>query len=809
MTRYICVHGHFYQPPRENAWLEEIEVQDSAYPYHDWNERINAECYAANASSRILNDKGNIVDIVNNYSRISFNFGPTLLDWMEQHSPSVYQKILSADEKSREIFGGHGSALAQAYNHMIMPLACDRDKITQILWGIADFKHRFGRDPEGMWLPETAVDTVTLDFMAEQGIKFTILSPFQAHQVKKRDAEEWEDVSGGRIDPTRAYAVSLPSGRPFSLFFYNSDISHEVAFEGVLNKGEIFAERLASGFSNEREDAQMLHIATDGESYGHHHRHGDMALAYALHTIKSRDLAKLTNYGEYLEKHPPEQEVEIFENSSWSCSHGVERWKNDCGCSTGGHSDWNQAWRKPLREALDRLRDTAAPLYEEQFGQLLKDPWQARNDYIHVVLNRTPEIIERFLNHHAAKELNEADQRRSLQLLELQRNAMLMYTSCGWFFDDISGIETVQIIQYAARVIQLAKDVFEKELESDFLELLEKAKSNVSEHQNGRRIYERLVKPAKVDLETVCAHYAISSLFSEGPQSEQIYCYQVEPEAFHRAEVGNAKLAVGLTTVRSVITLDFSRFCFGVLHWGDHNISGCARQCTGEDLKEEDIETLLDTFDRAAFPETLQLMEKLISETGYSLQTLFRDQRRRIIEEILGVTLENALGVYRQIYETNVPLLRFLKEAGLPAPEPLREAARYVSNVDLEQLIEKEDMDPGEIHQAILDAELSNVALDAPTLEMTMRRRLEKSVKNFYESPEDMELLRQMDLLMTILVHFPFEINLRSVQNYIYDLLIHHYPEVKQKAETDENAGEWVALFESLCGKLTLEVGNQ
>ena len=370
--QYLCVHGHFYQPPRENPSLESVEFQDSAYPYHDWNERVTAECYAPNAAARILDGENRIVKITNNYSKISFNFGPTLLSWLQERFPRVYQSILEGDRESATRHAGHGSALAQAYNHMIMPLANRCDKVTQVKWGIRDFQHRFGRDPEGMWLPETAVDLQTLDILAEAGIKFTILAPRQASRVRRIGGRSWKDVSGDRIDPTRAYQVRLPSKRKMALFFYDGAIARAVAFEGLLGNGEQFATRLLSGLSQQRDWQQLMHIATDGESYGHHHRFGEMALAYALDYIEEKQLAKLTNYGEYLENNPPAHEVEIFENSSWSCVHGVERWKNNCGCNSGGHADWNQEWRGPLRQALDWLRDTLAPKYEEKARTFLK-----------------------------------------------------------------------------------------------------------------------------------------------------------------------------------------------------------------------------------------------------------------------------------------------------------------------------------------------------------------------------------------------------------------------------------------------------
>ena len=468
MERYICIHGHFYQPPRENAWLEAVELQDAAYPFHDWNERITAECYAANAASRILDSKGYITKIVNNYAKISFDFGPTLLVWMERNAPEVYKAILEADQESQRKFSGHGSAMAQAYNHIIMPLANRRDKYTQVLWGIRDFEHRFGRKPEGMWLPETAVDMETLDIMAELGIQFTILAPHQARRVRNIGSDTWNDVSGGKIDPTMAYELNLPSGRKLNIFFYNEPVARAVAFEGLLSSGDNFARRLSDAFSEERTWPQLVHIATDGETYGHHHRFGDMALAYALNYIEANQIAQITNYGEYLEKHPPTQEVEIIENTSWSCSHGVERWRSDCGCNTGQHPGWNQAWRAPLRQAMDWLRDSIAPKYEKKASQFLKDPWAARNDYIKVILDRSPENIEQFLSQHASRQLNEAERITALKLLELQRHAMLMYTSDAWFFDDIFEIETVQVMQYAGRVVQLAEELFGDRVEPHF-----------------------------------------------------------------------------------------------------------------------------------------------------------------------------------------------------------------------------------------------------------------------------------------------------------------------------------------------------
>jgi len=578
MERYVCVHAHFYQPPRENAWLEAVESQDSAYPYHDWNERVTAECYAPNSASRILDGDSRILQIVNNYSKISFNFGPTLLSWMEQKSPSVYEAILTADRESQQLFSGHGSAVAQAYNHMILPLATRQDKYTQILWGIRDFEKRFGRHPEGMWLPETAVDLQTLEVLVELGIKFTMLSPYQAGRVRPLGGRVWRKVDGGRIDPSMAYAVRVGSGKSINVFFYDGPISRAIAFEDLLADGRRFSERLLGAFSDARTWPQLVHIATDGETYGHHRAYGDMALAFALHHIETSQLAKLTNYGEYLEKHPPTMEAKIIGNTSWSCAHGIERWRSDCSCNSGGHGDWNQQWRAPLRQAFDWLRDTVAPRYETEAKKLFENPWQTRDAYVDVVLDRALENVVRFMTAQAKRELSPAETVTGLKLLELQRYLMLMYTSCGWFFDEVSGIETVQVIQYAGRALQLAGQLFAEDMATPFLDLLAQARSNIAEQGDGRSIYERYVQPAMVDLQKVGAHYAVSSVFEEYGDNIRIYCYDVARMEYRTSRQGKLRVVLGQASVTSEITRESDQLTFGVLHLADHSVIGGVRQ---------------------------------------------------------------------------------------------------------------------------------------------------------------------------------------------------------------------------------------
>lgn len=476
MNRYVTVHGHFYQPPRENPWTGEVDQEVTARPFHDWNERITAECYAPNAP---------------NYSRMSFNFGPTLLAWLEANAVEAYRAILEADRASRERFSGHGSAIAQAYNHAILPLANRRDKITQVVWGIRDFEHRFGRRPEGMWLPETAVDDATLEALAAEGIAFTILAPSQAAAVRE-PASRWMDIQGGGIDPREAYRVPLPSGRTISVFFYDGGLSHGIAFGEIARGGEDFARALLSRFDS-RSGPQLVHVATDGETYGHHFRGGERTLGEALERVEDSGYARLTNYGEFLERFPPRLEAQVVPNSSWSCAHGVGRWSDDCGCSAGAAV--SHPWRRPLREALDWLRDTLAPLYSAAASALFTDPWAARNDSILLILDPSPGNVDRFFERNSVNALSEDERTTALGLLEIQRNALLMYTSCGWFFDDPAGLETRQVLRYAARAVELAEEHLGGSIEPLFLRLLERVRSGSGDRVDASEIYRTLRSP--------------------------------------------------------------------------------------------------------------------------------------------------------------------------------------------------------------------------------------------------------------------------------------------------------------------------
>jgi alpha-amylase/alpha-mannosidase (GH57 family) len=795
-NRYLCIHGHFYQPPRENPWLEAIEMQDSAAPYHDWNERVTAECYAPNRAARILDSANRIAKIVNNYAGISFDYGPTLLSWMEQKSPETYRAILEADRVSAQRFSGHGSAMAQCYNHMIMPLANSRDKLTQVRWGIQDFRHRFGRDPVGMWLPETAVDLETLDILAQHGIQFTVLAPSQAKSVDDKD------VSGERIDPSRAYRQELPSGRHISLFFYDGPVSKAVAFERLLDNGEHFAGRLLDALSDRRDWPQLAHIATDGETYGHHHSFGDMALAFALERIESSGKAKVTNYAEFLTHHPPEHEVEILENTAWSCVHGVGRWNSNCGCNSGAHGDWNQKWRAPLRRALDWLRDEVAPSWEKLTARYVRDPWAARNDYIRLVLDRSPENYERFIaEHFRRKNPAHANQVKVWKLLEMQRHAMLMYTSCGWFFDELSGIETVQVLQYAGRVVQLAQELFGDGLEARFVERLALAKSNLPEYGDGASIYAKFVQPAVLDLRKLGAHYAISSLFESYPSIARIYSYSVESKDYRLKRSGTTRLAIGKARLTSEITRETETLMFGVLHSGDHDLWGGVGLFRNQSAYRELAKSARAAFAHSDWAETVRRIEEGFLGRTYSLKSLLRDQQRKVLVEIIARRVEHSTSVCREAYEDQAPLLRFLSECGIPIPREMKATAEVALNDLLRRALAAPELDLVQIQSLLEEARIAGIAFDQSGLEIVLRGNVQAASQLYFEEPRDLARLDRFNHLVAAARSLPLPLVLWSVQNRCYQVLQEVYAEMREKDEL-----EWIQRFQELAGLLSLRV---
>jgi alpha-amylase/alpha-mannosidase (GH57 family) len=733
--RFVAIHGHFYQPPRENPWLEAVEIQDSAAPYHDWNERVTAECYAPNTAARRVAQDNRILDIVNNFEKISFNVGPTLLAWLERHTPDAYHDILQADGRSGKARGGHGNAIAQAYNHMILPLASRRDKITQVRWGQTDFRERFGREPEGMWLPETAVDNESLEILAEAGIRFTILAPHQAGRIREIGTEPWKEVNDC-IDPSRPYLWRGPGGRTLTLFFYDGPISRAIAFENALDRGENLVARLTAGFAAHREGAQLVHCATDGESYGHHKKFGDMALAAAITQIEVGGFATLTNYGAFLAEHPPTFEVQIRERTSWSCPHGIERWRSDCGCKT--RADWQQRWRGPLREALDWLRDQVDAFYEARASAFLKDPWEARDAYIECILDRSPEELATWLARHRRTLLDAVAQVETRRLLEMQRNRLLMYTSCGWFFDEISALEPTQILKYAAMVLRYMRDLGGGQLEGEFIRRLEAAPSNVAALADGGQVYRTLISPAVVDLRRVVAHYAISGLFEEYPNDAPIYAWRVQ----RLDDAGDAydatRLRIGHVRVASEVTGETGDLQYAVLHFGGHDFS-CGIQ-PYEDAQSYDTlkSDLLRRYAQRSVADMVRGLDEYFRQDLFSLTHLFLEQRRRVLAGVIQAMLDRHEQTYHRVWEESRRVVRYLREADAPIPEVLRITAKHVLEEELAaELSHAADAHalPERVFEVAEEARSLGLELDPTAARSIMRRALRRALDKLTERP--------------------------------------------------------------------------
>jgi hypothetical protein len=523
-VRHVCIHGHFYQPPRENPWLEELLREPSAAPFHDWNARITDECYRQNARAPLLDDHGRVVDVVNNYEHMSFNIGPTLLRWLERHARDAYDAILEADRASFVRTRGHGNAIAQAYNHMILPLANARDRRTQVLWGIRDFEHRFGRKPEGMWLAETAVDVDTLATLAEHGIAFTILSPYQAKRFRMLDGSGWQDCANGRIPTGRAYVHQRHGGRPIHVFCYDGDLARGIAFQHVLASGGNLVHAIRSAAHHMVDDG-LVHTATDGESYGHHFKRGDRALARAFHELHRDPSLRVTNYGAYLAQHTVRAEIELLDVSAWSCAHGVGRWSRDCGCNVGS-AGMHQRWREPLRAALNTLRDDLAVCFEHAAEALVHDPWACRDEAIDLVLDAR--VADAFVQRHQRRPLDATARTDLLELLEMQRCAMLMFTSCGWFFDDVGGPESVILLRYATRALELARrHGLAHEAELRFTDALARIEGN-QPGVTGASLWRTQARTASLDAAGLALTRMVESALRPDAPATTFHAYDVD-----------------------------------------------------------------------------------------------------------------------------------------------------------------------------------------------------------------------------------------------------------------------------------------
>ena len=784
LPRYICIHGHFYQPPRENPWLETVELQESAAPWHDWNARISAECYSRNAASRILNEQGYIRRICNNYSRISFNIGPTLLTWLEENDPLCYSAILEADRKGSKRFSGHGPAMAQVYNHIIMPLASRRDKETQVKWGIEDFKKRFGRMPEGMWLAECAVDTESLEVLAENGIAFTVLSPYQAQSVRVIGWGGWQDVTGGRVDTRCAYTCKLPSGREIAIFFYDGVLSQRVAFEGLLDDGGVFAHELET--VNQAYGKPILcNIATDGESYGHHHAHGDMALAYCLERLEQASGAQLTVYGEFLKFYPPESEVKIIEESSWSCSHGVKRWCDDCSCGDGTPG-YHHKWRKPLREAMNYLRDELAKIYES--CGMFNDVWEARNDYINVILDRSDGNVDSFLKKHCVHDLTPEERVRALMFLEMQRNSLLMFTSCGWFFDEISRIEPVQIMRYSARAIELAKLLTGEDLEPSFMKMLSEAPSNVPELQDGGKIYELRAKQGRTDLKQMAAYYGITSLFEDFRYEFSEGCWDMAGSAMNvETEGEGSSFSAGKVHVRSNITGLEGDYLFAVnINQGEEG-GGALISCG---ICETDITrelTLDEVFELSAMYESEDREKLLFDKFGYDQYTINNvplNARHRIINALLHHDMHSLEATLKNKVKNYDQLLEHLTLLGAKPPAILTIAAEYTLTSEIVKKLEDGLPDSAGIRRDFELATFWRVKPDEERIRFAFSDSMTEILTSMCVGELDLEAIENLnDLISLFNEKFDWHLVLSDAQNLYYELLKKYGDDLKNEPE--------------------------
>lgn len=711
----VTVHGHFYQPPRENPYLDAIERQASASPAHDWNERIYHECYRPNAFARVLNDRGEVTGIVNNYEYLSFNIGPTLMSWLERYDSAVYQRIIEADRKSSQRLNGHGNAIAQVYNHIIMPLANERDKYTQIRWGIADFRSRFDRDPEGMWLAETAVDYATLEVLVAEGIRFIVLAPSQAERCRPlipqheaaehAENSEWHEVGGGQIDPTRPYRCYLkpemrlmnsnqlsplsihrfshrnPQNSPavtantpyIDIFFYDGPISRDMGFNDVLCSSHHMAGRLGQAVRGDHRPAQLISVATDGETFGHHKNSTEKCLAYAFTEEFPRRGWTVTNFAHYLSQNPSTWEVELKPVTAWSCSHGVDRWQDDCGCGGGG--EWNQKWRRPLRDTLDWLRDRLIPIYEEAGRKLFRDPWAARDEYIYVIGDRSQANVDNFLLKHQVHQLDATEQTDALRLLEMQRHTLLMFTSCGWFFEELSRPEGVQILRYAARALELAGEVVGVQLEKEFIARLALVPSNVECFKTGAEVYRQLVSTAQISLREVAAHYAISSLFAKYPREQRVYCYQAQQLDFQIQRMGSMTLAVGQLQLTSEITREAEVFVFAAFHLGGWDFHCCIQPFGSRRSYTMLKERLFAVLQEASAAHAILEMVRLFGDQSFSLRDLFAEERHRIVQLLSQENLRRLDQLYTQVYRENYGVMMAFHRDELAVPVELQVAA--------------------------------------------------------------------------------------------------------------------------------------
>lgn len=783
MKPALIIHGHFYQPPRENPWTGVVDREPSATPFHDWNARIHHECYRPNGFARVYDDAGAVLAVVDNYRRMSFNFGPTLASWLEEHEPTTYRRILDADRASVAAHGGHGNAIAQAYNHAILPLMNDRDLRTQIRWGHLDFRRRFGRDAEGMWLPETACDKRTLGALIDEGMRFAILAPGQAARI--REGDRWRDVHA--IDPRRPYRFLHPdgSGRSLALFFYDGAVSTAIAFEGLLTSSRAFVDRLerASGGPG-----TLVHAVTDGESYGHHHRHGERCLAYTLTDEAPRRGFWITNYGEFLDHVPPREEVDIAlgpdgRGSSWSCAHGVGRWYRDCGCHTGGKHGWDQRWRTPLRLALDLLRDEASRFFEDAAGDLARDPWAMRDDFGEVLGAKPPER-HALLERHGVNVQDGTARERALALLEQQRSAMTMYTSCGWFFSDVAGLEAVQVLRYAARLVDQLRAEGAPDPEARMLEVLAEARSNHPERGNAADLYREAASRSRATTRTIAAHVSMRRFVGDGTEHARAGNYSYRVEAEREEEGGRMRLGLSRLVLTDDGTGKTAAYACCAMHFGGIDLHCLVKPYPGDAAFGTASERVVAAVKTGSLLTALRVAQEELGPEAYGIEHVLPNEREALSTTLFAELRGSYAAHFEAMFRDSQATIASFRQAGLPMPPELLAAAELALARRFEDAVASlsgSELDEGAFHGALEIAERAkSLGCRVSTkstrhgLELALLRQLRRVAAGERETDHSSGLtpLHAALSLFEIASRLDVELDLERAQELLYDALL-------------------------------------
>jgi alpha-amylase/alpha-mannosidase (GH57 family) len=788
---FLVVHGHFYQPPRENPWIEEIELEESAYPFPNWNARITRECYTPNTCARIRDEQLRDLDIVNNFRYINFNIGPTLISWLAANAPVTYERILAADRESVARLG-FGNAIAQVYNHIIMPLANVRDRETEILWGLRDFAFRFQRQADAMWLPETAVNLEVLRDLVNHGMRYVILSPWQAKRIRPLTGGYWQDVSSGNIDTTKPYRCFVDTDKRdaaskkfIDIFFYDGQTAAGLSFGDLLKESVRMLDNLGTRLSPDRSRPQLLNVATDGETFGHHKPFYEMGLAYALSRLCPERGWQVTNYRAFLEVLQPFQEVEISlgpqgEGTAWSCAHGLGRWQRDCGCNTGGEAGWNQKWRAPLRRAFNFLNEKLAVIFAQAGSRYLKDPWAARNDYIEVILNRSEDSRNAFFRQHASGPLSPADQIQVLKLLEMERHVLLMYTSCGWFFSDLAGLETLQVLKYAARALQLGQQFSTEDLEAPFLAILQEARSNRAEMGSGRDLYLNKIRPAIITFPKLVNQFSISLL--NNPQRQQVFSiYHYHPELLDYEEKSQAglDLALGRVKLTSGITLNNETLGYATLFLGSYLYRTQVKAGQTETEFDNMVAVLFKALEQA--PEDIvNTLASFFGSEYYSVRDMFKREKRDILKNSLQNILdETDLELLRSFTEAQ-PLLFTMTEEGFVIPPVFHLAATTALSRRIMQILyswavgDEEHLPKRDLADIISISQKLNIQLkDDPAGKLfasILEQRLVALAHDFC-----MSKALNVDNLLSLGAELPLEVDIMEAQNLFFHLMEQHF----------------------------------